>query len=185
MFLCVDGQSRSCSFKSLIGVFLHPLVARVWCPLRQQVLITFSKCCRRRRKTKISIFYRIERASSYWRMFRAIPEGIFIPSKMCLSPSLPCRRWPSGRMGLAVRRLVGDYQRLVCSSDAYDDGAGSSKADKLLAARVWEDVDRTMSPRHTGCSRQFSGSIRGGGGFGCPAHFTEGSRHAVFRYMGG
>lgn len=88
-------------------------------------------------------------------------------------------------MGLSVRRLVGDYQRLVCSSDAHNDGAGSSKADKLLAVRVWEDVDRTMSPRHTGRSGQISASLRGGGGYGCPAHFTEGSRHAVFRYMGG
>lgn len=86
-------------------------------------------------------------------------------------------------MGLAVRRLVGDYQRLVCSSDAHDDGTGTSKAEKLLAARVWEDVDRTMLPRRKGRPGQFSASLLGGGGFGCPAHFTEGSRHAVFRYM--
>lgn len=77
---------------------------------------------------------------------------------------------------------MGDYERLVCSSDAHDDGAGCSKAEKLLAARVWEDVHRTMSPRHTARPRQLSASLSGSGGFGCPVHFTEGSRHAVFRY---
>lgn len=76
---------------------------------------------------------------------------------------------------------MGDYQRLVYSSDAHDDGTTCSKAEKLLAAKVWEDVDRTMSPRHSRRPGNLSASLRGGGGFGCPAHFTEGSRHAVFR----
>ncbi|CAN0241010.1 unnamed protein product, partial [Ectocarpus sp. 4 AP-2014] len=90
-----------------------------------------------------------------------------------------------GRTGLVKRKLRNNYQRLISSRKGARKGShtdGCNKAKRALAAKVWKDVNRTMSPRRHGARPGFfSTSQLGGGGHVCPAHFAGGSKHAVFR----
>lgn len=85
---------------------------------------------------------------------------------------------------------MSNYQRLVNDRRSARNGGSAggynSKASRALAASVWKDVNRTMSPRRPGGRPGFfSASQLGGGGFVCPAHFAGGSKHAVFRWVRG
>ncbi|CAM9942370.1 unnamed protein product, partial [Ectocarpus sp. 12 AP-2014] len=90
-----------------------------------------------------------------------------------------------GRTGLVKRKLRNNYQRLISSRKGARKGSntdGCNKAKRALAAKVWKDVNRTMSPRRHGARPGFfSASQLGGGEHVCPAHFAGGSKHAVFR----
>lgn len=87
---------------------------------------------------------------------------------------------------MTKRKLVSNYQRLVNDRRSARNGSSASgynsKMSQALAASVWKDVNRTMSPRRPGGRPGFfSASQLGGGGFVCPAYFAGGSKHAVFR----
>ncbi|CAM9112960.1 unnamed protein product, partial [Pylaiella littoralis] len=90
-----------------------------------------------------------------------------------------------GRIGIHKLKLMGKYHRLIGSRKANHHGENAGrrkKANIVLAARVWKDVNRTMSPRCPGGrTGYFSASPLGGGGHLCPAHFAGESKHAVFR----
>lgn len=97
-------------------------------------------------------------------------------------PRPPPSLAPSGRsVGLSKRKLLSNYHRLTGSDDAHDNDSCRSKVDKVLAAKVWKDVDRTMSPRHPERPGYFSAFTSDGGGLVCPAHFAKGCRYSVFR----
>ncbi|CAM9503718.1 unnamed protein product, partial [Hapterophycus canaliculatus] len=90
-----------------------------------------------------------------------------------------------GRTGISKRKLRNNFQRLISSKQAVRNGSdagGCAQGIRALSAKVWKDVNRTMSPRRPGGRPGFfSASQHGGGGHVCPAHFAGGSKHAVFR----
>ncbi|CAB1120808.1 unnamed protein product [Ectocarpus sp. CCAP 1310/34] len=98
-----------------------------------------------------------------------------------------CSRSADGHAlkGLVKCKLRNNYQRLISSRKGLRKSSntdGCNKAKRALAAKVWKDVNRTMSPRRHGARPGFfSASQLGGGGHVCPAHFAGGSKHAVFR----
>lgn len=76
---------------------------------------------------------------------------------------------------------MANYRRLIGNKGVRDDGTWGRKTSKLLAAKVWRDVNRTMSPRRPGLPGYFSPPLPGGGGYVCPVHFAGRSKYAVFR----
>lgn len=120
---------------------------------------------------------------------RVCMPGVCLPRRIFVfSPFLPpTSTYPdfSGRTGLVKRKLRNNYHRLISSRKGARKGSntdGFNKATRALAAKVWKDVNRTMSPRRHGTRPGlFSGSQLGGGGHVCPAYFAGGSKHAVFR----